>query len=122
MYVSSSAARFGVRWGRAARIPPRNPSRGLLYWVFIHVIHNGIGRPGTDRHIDRFAQFVVIALQLGHGDRAHLDEAATVNRFDLEDFALGDDFTRFFVGSATKSGSCTEDSLEDKHGVVSLSG
>lgn len=107
--------------GGATRIPPRVPSSGLLYWVFIHEIDRCICRPGTDRHIDRLADLALVTLEFRHGDRAHLDEAASVERFDLEDFSFGDDFTRFFVGSATNSGSCTEDALEDEHGF-SLSG
>lgn len=111
-----------MRCGCATRIPPRITSRSLLYWVFIHVIDRCILCPGTHRHVDRFAYLVVVTLQFRHGDRAHLDEAAAVDRFDLKDFALRDDFTGFFVGSAANSGSCTEGALEDEHGSFSLSG
>lgn len=57
-----------------------------------------------------------VGLGVRDSDRFDFDEAATVEGFDLEDLALWDDFAGFAVGSAAKSGSCTEDSLEDEHG------
>lgn len=62
------------------------------------------------------ADFRGVELGVRDGDGFDFDEAATVEGFDLEDLALRDDFARFAVGSAAKSGSCTEDSLEDEHG------
>jgi hypothetical protein len=45
------------------------------------------------------------------------DEAARVERFDLEDFSLSNEFAGFSVGSAANSGSCAEEALKDEHGV-----
>jgi hypothetical protein len=63
--------------------------------------------------------FALERLEIWNGDGLHFDKAAAVERFDLEDFSFGDDFTGFTVGSAANSGSCTEESLEDEHGSLS---
>ena len=61
--------------------------------------------------------FAFKGFEVGDGDGFDFDEAARVEGFDLEDFPLRDEFAGFFVGSAANSGSCTEESLEDEHGI-----
>lgn len=105
---------------RAAQGLPDPFSCGLL-GRFVHEVDRCTSCPGTDRQLDLLAQLCLKRLRIWHGDGLHFDKAAVVFGFDLEDFTEGDDFTRFFVGSATKSGSCTEGADEDEHGF-SLSG
>lgn len=121
MYVSSTASPHPAQPAAATPLA-RMASSGLWCWRFINVIDCNVWSPGTYRDIDGLTHFVIKTLQIRNGDSGHLDEAAPVDRFDLEDRAEGDDFAGFLVGTAAKSGSCTEDSLEDEHGSLSLSG
>ena len=121
MYVSSTEAPKPWRLAQAKAMPGSPRFSGLLYCVFIHEIDSCAGCPSTDRNLHLLANLRRKGFGVWNSDGLHFDEAATVERFDLEDFAGGDDFTRFFVGAAAKSGSCTEETDEDEHGV-SLSG
>lgn len=98
-------------------LPPPHPSPAscLLYCVFIHEIDLNIRSPCAYWQVHFLADFRGVGLGVRDGDRFDFDEAATVDGFDLEDLALGDDFTSFSIGAAAKSGSCAEDSLEDEH-------
>ena len=100
-------------------LPPPHPSPAscLLYCVFIHEIHLRIWSPSANWHVHFLTDFRLVGFEVGDGDGLDLDEATRVEGFDLEDFALGDELAGFSVGSAANSGSCTEESLEDEHGV-----
>lgn len=96
--------------------PHTSPASCLRYCVFIHEIHLRVWSPCAYWQVHFLADFRGVGLGVRDGDGLDLDEAATVEGFDLKDLALRDDFAGFAVGSAAKSGSCTEDSLEDEHG------
>lgn len=98
--------------------PIRQPL-GRLHCVFIHEIHWLTSCPCTNWQIDFLAGFALKGPQIRNGNGLHFDEAARVEGFDLEDFSFWDDFTGFTVGSATNSGSCAEEALEDEHDSTS---
>lgn len=100
-------------------LPPPHPSPAscLLCCVFIHEIDSCTRGPRTNWNVHFLADFRLVGFEVGDGDCLDLDEAATVEGFDLKDFALWDELAGFAVGSAANSGSCAEESLEDEHGV-----
>ena len=112
--------KYRERFAAAARggLPPphTSPASCWKYCVFIHEIHLRVWSPCAYWQVHFLADFRGVGLGVRDGDGLDLDEAATVEGFDLKDLALRDDFAGFAVGSAAKSGSCTEDSLEDEHG------
>ena len=106
---------------QAKALPGSPRFLGRWYCVFIHEIDRLTSCPGANGQIDLLTCFALEGFQIWNGDGLHFDEAARVESFDLEDFSFGNDFAGFFVGSAANSGSCTEEALEDEHGI-SLSG
>jgi hypothetical protein len=110
------AALNAAAWGGAPLPSPRGRVSGRRHCVFIHEIDSCTSCPGTNRHVHLLAHFGLVSLQIGDGDRVHLDESAPVERFDLKDWAERDDFAGFFVGSAAEGGGSAEESLEDEHG------
>ena len=119
LYVSSTGATARRSAGELRKPQPIRPALGRLYCVFIHEIDRLTSCPGANRQIDLLTRFAFKRFQVWNSNRLHFDEAARVERFDLEDFSFGDDFAGFTVGSAANSGSCTEEALEDEHGSLS---
>lgn len=116
LYVSSTGGPTGAS-GVGAKAPPADRARsGRLYWVFIHEIHSCTRCPGTNGDVHFLPDLVGVGRQIRDRDRADLDESATIENFDLENIALGDDFAGFLVDAAADGGSSTKEALKDEHG------
>ena len=106
-YVSSS--------GDAVNTPRNPPQAGPPFGcscspcdAFKHEIDRLPSCPGADWQVDFLARLAFKGFQVRNSDGFHFNESAAVDRFDLENFSFGDDFTGFSIGSATDSRGCTE--------------
>jgi hypothetical protein len=98
--------------GRTLRLQPPGSGFSCRLTRFKHEIDRLASGPCTHWKLDLLADLADEGSQVRDGDRGHLDKAATVQGFDLENVPRLDDLTRFFVGAAAQSGSSAQDSTE----------
>ena len=83
--------------------------------AFVHEIDRSTGCPGAHREVDFLADLGRVLAQLGNRDGLDFDEAARVQRFDLEHITRRVDLSGLFVGAAGEGHGGPQDALKNQH-------
>lgn len=103
-----------------APLAHRSPSCGRRLRWFVHKAHGYARSPGTHRKVHGSANLGSKGTKFWNGDGGHLDEAAMVCCFDLEDVPQRNDLPGFLVGATAEGGCGSEDALKNQHGFLSV--